>query len=290
MQTELRGIESITIISPDEPTVMIGERINPTGRKAFTAELQAGDLSRIARDAEAQYAAGARVLDVNVGAMGVDEVMLLPRAVQIVQETVDVPVSIDSSNTRALEAGLKTAKGRSLVNSVNGEADKLREVLPIVAEYDASVIALCIPDGGIPMEPRKRLETAERILEAALKLGIGVERILFDPLSTTISTDPQSALVTLETARLLREKLGCNMTIGASNASFGMPERELINIAFMTQLIGAGVNAPICNPNKIALAVRAVDLLIGRDETSMGYIKMYRALQKLQAQQAVPQA
>ncbi len=285
MQTELRGITSITLISPNEPTVMIGERINPTGRKAFTAELQAGDLSRIAKDAQSQYAAGARVIDVNVGAIGVDEVAVLPKAVELVQQAIDVPVSIDSANPKALEAGLKAAKGRPLVNSVNGEVDKLRDILPIVAAYDAAVIALCLPDGkGIPMDPQVRFATAERILEAAAQHGIAPDRILFDPLSTTISTDPNSALVTLATARLLRDKLDANMAIGASNASFGMPERELINIAFMTQLISAGVNAPICNPNKIALAVRAIDLLLGRDETSMGYIRMYRVLEKLKVQ------
>lgn len=285
MQTELRGTTSTIIISPDEPTVMIGERINPTGRKAFTAELQAGDLSRVAKDAESQYAAGARLIDVNVGTTGVDEVAILPRAIQIVQETVDVPVSIDSANPKALEAGLKAAKGRPLVNSVNGEADKLRDILPIVAAHDAVVIALCLPDGaGIPMDPQVRFETAERILEAAARHGITPDRILFDPLSTTISTDPNAAVVTLTTARMLREKLDANMTIGASNVSFGMPEREVINVVYMSHLISAGVNAPICNPNKIALVVRAADLLLGRDETSMGYIKMYRALEKLKAQ------
>ncbi|MCL4239477.1 MAG: dihydropteroate synthase [Anaerolineae bacterium] len=280
MQTVLRGPSSEIIISPETPIVMIGERINPTGRKAFSAELQAGDLSRIPRDAQAQADAGATVLDVNVGAVSVDEAALLPQAVRLVQDTVDLPVCIDSADPAALEAGLKAARGRSLVNSVNGETAKLKAVLPIVAEYDAAVIALCMDDDGIPTTPEGRLRVAENILNEAARLGIRPADVVFDPLVMAISADATAGLVTTTAARLIRETFGCNMTAGASNGSHGMPERELLNTVFLALLAQVGVNAPICNPLKNGLAIRAIDLLMGLDEWGMGYIKAYRALPK----------
>lgn len=277
MQTILKGPSCEVIIAPDLPTVIIGERINPTGRKAFSSELQAGDLSRVARDAQAQIDAGATVLDVNVGAAGVDEVKLLPEAVRIVQDTVDLPVSLDSPNTDALAAALKACKGRALINSVNGETHKLNAVLPLVAEYGAAVIALCMDDNGIPTTPEARLAVAENILEKAQALGIKVEDILFDPLVMAVGADHRAGLVTAQTARLLHEKLGCNLTAGASNASHGMPERDVLNTVWLALLRQAGVNAPICNPLKNGLAVRAIDLMMGLDEWGMSYIQTYRA-------------
>ena len=283
METVLRGAAEEVRIGPELPTVMIGERINPTGRKAFSAELQVGDLSRIPRDAEAQVVAGARVLDVNVGAASVDEVALLPRAVELVQETVDLPVCIDSANPSALRAALAVVKGRALVNSVNGERAKLEAVLPVVADYGAAVIALVMDDRGIPDTPDKRLKVAEAILEAASKHGIAPEDILFDPLVMAVGADHRAGAVTLETARLIRRELGANMTAGASNASHGMPERDLLNTVWLALLIQAGVNAPICNPLKNGLAVRAADLMLGYDEWGMSYIQAYRAAQKAAA-------
>lgn len=280
MHTHLRGPSADVIIGPDHPIVIIGERINPTGRKAFSAELQAGDLSRVTRDAEAQVKAGARVLDVNVGAASVDEIALLPQAVQLVQETVDLPVSIDSANPDAIMAALKVAKGRALINSVNGEKAKLNAILPLVAEHNATVIALCMDDDGIPATPEGRLKVAEAILTAAQALGISAEDILFDPLVMAVSADHNAAATTIKTAQLLRNELGCNMTAGASNGSHGMPERDLLNTVMLTLLAQAGVNAPIANPLKNGLAVRAIDLLLGHDEWGMGYIKAYRALPK----------
>lgn len=280
METVLRGAAEEVRIGPGLPTVMIGERINPTGRKVFSAELQAGDLSRVPRDAEAQAAAGARVLDVNVGAASVDEVALLPRAVQMVQDVVDLPVCIDSANPEALRAALTVVKGRALVNSVNGERAKLDAVLPVVAEYGAAVIALVMDDNGIPDTPEKRLKVAEAILAAASQHGIAPEDVIFDPLVLAVGADHRAGAVTLETARLIRTELGANMTAGASNASHGMPDRELLNTVFLALLIEAGVNAPICNPLKNGLAVRAVDLMLGLDEWGMGYIQAYRAAQK----------
>ena len=280
METVLKGPSEEVIIGPGQPIVMIGERINPTGRKAFSAELQAGDLSRIARDAQAQADAGARVLDVNVGAAGVDEVALIAEAVQIAQDTVDLPVCIDSANPDAIAAGLKVARGRALINSVNGETEKLASVLPLAAEHGAALIALCMDDNGIPATPEARLGVAEAILAEAHKHGIGPEDLLFDPLVMAVSADHNAAVVTVGTAHLLREKLGTNLTAGASNGSHGMPEREVLNTVLLTLLAQAGINAPICNPLKNGLAVRAIDLMLGRDEWGMGYIQAYRATQK----------
>lgn len=280
MQTILRGPSTDIVIGPGLPIVMIGERINPTGRKVFSAELQANDLSRISRDAQAQADAGAGVLDVNVGAAGVDEVKLLPQAIQIVQDTVDLPVCIDSANPEALAAGLKVAKGRVLINSVNGETDKLKSVLPLVADYGAAVIALCMDDDGIPATPEARLKVAENITKEAQALGIPPEDLLFDPLVMAVGADHNAAAITVQTARLIRDRLGNNMTAGASNASHGMPEREILNMVLLTLLAQAGVNAPICNPLKNGLAVRAIDLMLGHDEWAANYIRAYRAAQR----------
>lgn len=278
MQTILKGPSTEVVIAPGNPVVMIGERINPTGRKAFSAELQDGDLSRVARDAQAQANAGAQVLDVNVGAAGVDEVALLPEAVRIVQATVDLPVSIDSPNTDALAAALKVAQGRALVNSVNGEAVKLRAVLPVVAEYGAAVIALCMDDDGIPPTAEGRLRVAEKLVKEAKAVGLAPDALLIDPLVMAVGADHTAGCITLEAARLIRRELGCNMTAGASNVSHGMPEREVLNTVFLVLLAQAGINAPICNPLKNGLSVRAIDLLLGCDEWGMNYISAYRAL------------
>lgn len=283
METVLRGPTEEVRIGPGLPTVIIGERINPTGRKVFSAELQAGDLSRVPRDAQAQAEAGARVLDVNVGAASVDEVALLPRAVELAQQAVDLPICIDSANPEALRAALAVAQGRALVNSVNGERAKLDAVLPVVADYGAAVIALVMDDSGIPETPEKRLRVAAAILDAARQHGIAPQDVLLDPLVLAIGADHLAGAVTAETARLIRCELGCNMTAGASNASHGMPERELLNTVWLALLIQAGVNAPICNPLKNGLAVRAVDLMLGYDEWGMGYIQAYRAAQKAAA-------
>lgn len=280
MQTILRGPSTEVTVSAETPIVMIGERINPTGRKLFSAELQTGDLSRIARDAQAQADAGAMILDVNVGAASVDEVKLLPEAIRIVQDTVDLPVCIDSANPAAIEAGLKVCKGRALINSVNGESDKLAAVLPLAAEYDAALIALVMDDSGIPQTPEQRFAVAENILEAAQRYGIKPDDLIFDPLVMAVSADHKAGTVTIRTARMIREKLGCNMTAGASNGSHGMPERELLNTVMLALLGQVGVNAPICNPLKNSLAIRALNLILGFDEWGMGYIQAFRASQK----------
>ena len=280
METILKGTGSSVHIAPDRPTVLIGERINPTGRKKLAAELIAGNVEVVKAEALAQVAAGADVIDVNVGAVGVDQVTLLPRAVEMVQEAVDVPLSIDTPDPAALAAALKVYQGKPLVNSVNGEEKNLSRVLPLVAEHGAVVIGLCMDDEGISGDPSKRLEIARRIVERAEGLGIPREDVLIDCLALTVGADSKAALVTLEAIRLVRAELGANMTLGASNVSFGLPAREVLNPVFLAMAIREGVNAPIVNAARVKQAILAADVLLGRDEFAMRYIKDYRKMRK----------
>ncbi|MCK4315965.1 MAG: dihydropteroate synthase, partial [Anaerolineae bacterium] len=242
----------------------------------LAAELIAGNVEVVKAEALAQVAAGADVIDVNVGAVGVDQVTLLPRAVKMVQEAVDVPLSIDTPDPAALAAALKVYQGKPLVNSVNGEEKNLSRVLPLVAEHGAVVIGLCMDEGGISADPHKRLEIARKIIERAEDLGIPREDVLIDCLALTVGADSKAALVTLETIRLVRAELGVNMTLGASNVSFGLPDREVLNWAFLAMAIREGVNAPIVNADRVRQAILAADVLLGRDEFAMRYIKDYR--------------
>ncbi len=276
METVLTGTRSTVRIAPDRPTVLIGERINPTGRKRLAAELVAGNVEIVKDEALAQIVAGADVIDVNVGAAGVDQVALLPRAVEMVQEVVEVPISIDTPDPTALAAALKVYQGKPLVNSVNGEEKNLVRVLPLVAEHGAAVIGLCMDNDGISNDPQKRLEIARKIVERAEDLGIPREDVLIDCLALTVGADSKAALVTLETIRLVRAELGVNMTLGASNVSFGLPDREVVNWAFLAMAIREGVNAPIVNADRVRQAILAADVLLGRDEFAMRYIKDYR--------------
>jgi len=283
METRLVGKGAEVIIGPDRPTVIIGERINPTGKKRLAAALLAGDMKTVQRYAKAQIAAGADVIDVNVGAAGADEVKLLPEAVQAVAEVVDAPISIDSARPVALEAALRVAPGRPLINSVNGEQRSLKEILPLVREFKVPIVALAMDDDGIPATAEARLAVARKIVEAADALGIGPEDLLLDCLALTCSSDQSAALVTLEAMRLVRRELGVNLTLGASNVSFGLPERELLNGVFLGMAVQAGLNAPIVDAEKVRPYVLAADLLLGKDEWAMRYIMWYR--QKQQASQ-----
>jgi len=285
METVLRSATKTVTIGPGRPTVLIGERINPTGKKRLSAALQTGDLNIIKKEALAQVEAGADVLDVNVGAAGVDQVDLLPKAIRLVMETVDVPVAIDTPDTEALAAALSAHRelapeGKVLVNSVNGEEQRLGEVLPLVEEYGAAVIGLCMDDDGIPNDPQRRLDIARKIVERAEAAGIPREDLLIDCLALTVGADHTAAQVTLETIRLVREELGVNMTLGASNVSFGLPEREVVNHAFLAMTIQAGLNSGIVNVVKVRSAVLAADLLLGRDPYGGRYIKAYRKRQQ----------
>ena len=285
MKTILKSAQKTVVISPERPTVLIGERINPTGRKRLSAALEEGNLEIVHLEAEAQVQAGADVLDVNVGVVTVDEVALLPRAVRLVMETVEVPVCIDSPNVEALRAALEVHKelapeGKPLINSVSGEEARLEQVLPLVAEYKAAVIGLVMDDDGIPPTAEKRLAVARKIVERAEAMGIPREDVVIDCLALTVGADSRAGLTTLEAIRMVREELGVNMTLGASNVSFGLPEREVINRAFLAVAIQSGVNCPIVDPAKVRPTILAADLILGRDEYSMRYIKGYRERSK----------
>jgi 5-methyltetrahydrofolate--homocysteine methyltransferase len=285
MKTILQGKGKKVIIGDDRPTVILGERINPTGKKKLAAALLAGDLEIVRQEALAQIEAGADILDVNVGAAGVDEVDLLPKAVKLVMETVDVPVCIDTPNGEALAAALAMHKelnpgGKPLVNSVNGEESSLARVLPLVAQYKTAVIGLCMDDDGIPETPEARLAVAKKIIERAAEHGIPKEDILIDCLALTVGADSKAGWITLESIRMVKEELGVNMALGASNVSFGLPDRETLNGVFLGMAIMRGLNCPIVDAAKVAAYIQAADLALGRDEYSMRYLKAYRKRQK----------
>lgn len=277
METILRGTEEAVRIGPDLPTVIIGERINPTGRSWLTEQLTAGNLEVLKGEATKQLEEGAHILDVNVGAASVNEAELLPGAIEMIQATVGVPLCIDTADNDALEAALKVYQGKPLINSVNGEEKNLERVLPLVAEYGAAVIGLAMDDDGIPKDPQKRLEIARKIVERAESLGIPREDVLIDCLALTVSAEPDAAIITLKAIELVRDELGVNQALGHSNVSFGLPDREVINRVALGMVIRAGVNAPIVDAAEVKQSILAADLLLGRDQYAMNYIKYYRA-------------
>lgn len=274
-------------IHRDLPTVMIGERINPTGRKAVLAALEAGDFEIVRQDALAQVKAGAPVLDVNAGIPGADEVALLPQVMKEVMSVVNVPLCIDTANPQALEAALKVYEGKALINSVNGEEKSLNAVLPLAKEYGAAVIGLCISNAGIPKTAEDRLEVAGKIIERATGMGIPIEDIVIDPLAMTMSADHLAGALTLEVVKMVTAKYGVNITMGSSNVSFGLPDRKYVNAAFMAMAIQAGMTCPITNPlvTEIRTTVFASDLALGKDEFAMGWVKAYRKRKKTQKQE-----
>lgn len=266
------------------PTVIIGERINPTGRKKVLAALQEGDFDIVRKDAVDQVAAGAHILDVNAGVPGAEEKDLLVRVMGNVMEVTDVPLCIDTADPEALEVALKAYTGKALVNSVNGEERSMDSVLPLVKEYGAAVIGLCMDDEGIPETPDARFKVAEKILERAAKLGISTENVIIDPLALTMGSDHRAGRIALETIERVVEAFGVNITMGASNISFGLPDRKHINATFITMAIYAGMTCPITNPleTEVSTAILAADLSMGRDEYGMRWIKAYRERQKAQ--------
>jgi len=268
------------VIGPERPFCIIGERINPTGRKAFQAQLQAGDISQLDTDIPDQVAGGADMLDLNVGDPLADEVGLMRQAVRRAQELTDLPLCIDSSIVEALEAGLEVYEGKALVNSVTGEDERLELILPIVAKYGAAVIALA-NDDEIPMEPERRLEVAKKIVSAAGDHGIPPEDVVIDPLAMPVGAEPRAVTLFIETLKLLREELGVNTTCGASNTSFGMPGRHALNAHFIATASTHGLTSAIMDarsPECVAGA-RAADVLHARDEYGMAWIKAFRARQ-----------
>ena len=278
--TVLRSRSRTVEIGADRPFCIIGERINPTGRKKFAEELRGGDLSTVGSDAVAQVEAGANMLDVNAGIPLVDEASLLSSMLQTVQGAVDVPICIDSSVIEALEAGLSVYEGRALVNSVTAEDDRLSEILPLVARHDAAVIGLANDETGIPETPSKRLECARKIVSVAADYGIGRDDIVIDPLAMTVGADPSAVKTTLETISLIRDELGVNMCLGASNVSFGLPQRLALNAGFLPMAMAAGLTSAIMSTAPVCVdAVRAADLLLGHDEWGASWIAAHRARQ-----------
>ncbi len=276
MDTKVSSSSREVVISYDRPTVLIGERINPTGKKKLAAALLAGDMDVVRDEAQAQVQAGADVLDVNVGATGVDEVAVLPEAVKAVMEVVEVPICIDSHNPKALEAALKVYRGKPIINSVSGQESVLAEVLPLVKQYGAAVIGLTMDDEGIPQDSERRLAIARKIIERAEAMGIPREDVIIDCLTLTIGSNSKAGLITLDAIRRVRAEFGVNQTLGASNVSFGLPDREVINNAFIAITIAAGVTCPTVNVAKVRPTVLSADMILGRDNHSLRYIRAYR--------------
>ena len=273
-------------INRANPTVIIGERINPTGRKKMLKALQDGDFDMVRNDAKSQMEAGAKVLDVNAGVPGADEPALLKQVMATVMEVTDVPLCIDTADPEALEAALKTYEGEALINSSNGEERSLSAVLPLAKEYGAAVIGLCMDDDGIPTSADARLKVASKIIERAGKLGIPVEDIVIDPLALTMGSDHTAGLVAMQTIEKVIAEFGVNITMGASNISFGLPDRKYINSTFIAMAIHAGLTCPITNPlePEVSIAIKAADLSMGRDEYGMVWIQAFRKRQKEQAE------
>ena len=273
-------------IGIDRPFVIIGEKINPTGHKKLAAALTEGNFDYVREVAERQVAWGADVLDVNVGVPGIDEPAIIKKVVELVISITDVPLCIDSGNPDVLKAGLAAAPGKPLVNSVSGEESRLNSVLPLVKDRGAAVIGLTMDDNGIPKSAEERVAVAEKILERAARLGIPSEDVIIDPLVLTVGSDSKAALATLQTIELLRTNLGVNINLGASNVSFGLPDRPSINQAFLAMTIQAGATCAITDPARLGAAIRASDLLLGRDDYSMRYIKYFRATEALKEKES----
>ena len=294
MHTVLRSASSTITIGPDQPFCIIGERINPTGRKKFQEQLRVEDLSAVEVDVAQQIAGGAMMLDVNMGAPLVDEVKLLGDAVRLVQSLTDVPLCIDSSVVEALESGLAAYEGKALVNSVTMERERIDAILPLVKRYGAAVIALPNDEEAIPEDPRRRLELAKQLVGIATEeFGIPVEDIVVDPLAMPIGADHTLAMKTMEAIHLISTEIGVNTTLGASNVSFGMPDRHTLNAVFLPMAMKAGLTSAIMDARtpQIVTAVKAADLMMGNDEWGANWIAAHRAKQAAaQAAEAAAQA
>ncbi len=281
MQTILKSKTSEVKITTGGPVTIIGESINPTRRKKLTNALLLGQLDYVFELAKTQIETGADVLDINVGAPGVDEETILPQVAKAVTERFEVPVCLDSSNRVALAAALRVIPGKPLINSVNGEEANLTNLLPIIKEYGAAVIGLTMDENGIPTEPEVRLRIAGKILERAAKLGIPPEDVVIDPLVLTVGADQKAGQVTVDTIQMVRWEFGVNINLGASNVSFGLPDRHTVNQAFLAIGASAGASCVITNPEKLTPIIRASDLLLGRDPFAGRFIKDFRKRQTL---------
>ena len=285
MHTVLTSPGQTVTIGHDQPFCIIGERINPTGRKKFQLQLREGDLSAIEKDVVDQIAGGANVLDVNMGVPLTDEPALLGKAITLIQSISDIPICIDSSIIEALQVGLETYQGKALVNSVTGEDDRMELVLPLIKKHGAAIIALPNDETGIPATAAERMIITEKIVRAVEKHGIPLEDLVIDPLAMTVGADPEAVKITLETIYLIREKWGLNMTLGASNISFGLPYRHAINAAFLPAAMSHGLTSAVMDSRTplIVESVRAADLLLGLDPWGSNWITRFRALEAAKA-------
>lgn len=279
MPTVIRSETREVVIGPDRPFVIIGERINPTGRKALAAEMADGNFERVRADAMAQVNAGAQVLDVNAGIPLADEPALLAEAIRVVQGVVDVPLSIDSSIVAALEKGLSVYQGKPLVNSVTGEEERLEQVLPLVKKYGAAVVGIANDETGISEDPDVRFAIAKKIVEHAEAVGIPRHDVIIDPLAMPVGAMRYAAVTLFQIVRRIREELGVNTICGASNISFGMPDRPALNAAFLPMAIAAGMTCAITNPieEHIRKAILAADVMMGHDENCQGWVRQHLA-------------
>ncbi len=283
MNTIVKGRNSTVIISKETPTVIIGERINPTGKKKLTAALRERDFNFVVQEALRQVEAGAHIIDVNVGASGVVEEELLPEVVRKIADAVDVPLCIDSSKPAALEAALKVCPGRPLLNSTTGEEKSLAAVLPLARHYNVPVIALANDERGIPRDTETRVAVVRKIIDRAAQLGIAPEDILIDVLVLPVGADTETCKVTFDTARRVSEELGLNIVVGASNVSHGLPDRKVLNSAFFALGSACGMTAYIADPTvvEVTQGILAADLLLGKDEWAANYISFYRKKEAL---------
>ena len=277
--TVLESRGGVVEIGDEHAFCVIGERINPTGRKRLAEEIVAGDMTTVQADANAQVEAGARVLDVNAGIPGFDEAELLSAVVKAVHDAVDVPLCIDSSTPEALEAAIPVAEGKVLINSVTAEDESLERLLPLVKKHGAAVIGMANDEQGISMDPQVRLGAARKVVDAAVDHGIPREDVIIDPLAMPIGAAPDAATAMFETIRLIHAELGANVSCGASNISFGLPDRRSLDGAFLSMAILAGMNAAITNPLHLPVrkAILAADLLLGHDEYASAWIAAHRA-------------
>jgi 5-methyltetrahydrofolate--homocysteine methyltransferase len=278
METIITSPTQVVRIGPDHPFVIIGERINPTGRKMLAAEMAAWNFERVRSDALAQVQAGAQMLDVNAGIPLADEPAILAEAIRIVQALVEVPLSIDSSIMAALEAGLKAYQGKALVNSVTGEEERLEAVLPLVKEYGAAVIGISNDETGISEDPDERFRIAKKIVERAEAYGIPRQDVLIDPLAMPVGAIPHAGRTLFQIVRRVHEELGVNTVCGASNISFGLPERPTLNSTFLAMAIASGMNCAITNPleENIRKTVLAANVLMGVDDNCQAWLSAQR--------------
>ncbi|MFP3896681.1 MAG: dihydropteroate synthase [Anaerolineales bacterium] len=278
LETIISSARETVTISRDGPVIVIGERINPTGRERLMDTLERGDMGIVQQDAAAQVEAGAGILDVNAGVPAADESQLLIQMMEAVREVTDVPLCIDSNNPEALRQALQIYEGKALINSVNGEEASLQKILPLVKEHKAAVIGLVMDDDGIPSTAEKRLQVARKIISRAENMGIPRHDVIIDPLVLTVGSNTEAAHVTLKAARLIASECGVNITMGASNVSHGLPNRGALNASFLSMAIACGLTCPITNPlvRPIREALLASNLLMGHDEWSMQWIQYCR--------------